>query len=61
MSRLTDPGFSGRHLREVLRQRPALCEAEHYQEGLDVVFDAGVQLAFDGEHPDVPAALAALA
>ena len=59
MSRLTDPGFSGRHLREVLRQRPALCEAEHYQEGLDVVFDAGVQLAFDGEHPDVPAALAA--
>ena len=59
MSPLNDPEFSGRHLREVLRQRPALCEAEHYQEGLVVVHDAGVQLAFDGEHPDVPAALAA--
>ena len=59
MSRLTDPEFSGRHLREVLRQRPAQCEAEHYQEGLVVVHDAGVQLAFEGTHPDVPAALAA--
>ena len=59
MSRLTDPEFSGRHLREVLRQRPALCEAEHYQDGLVVVHDAGVQLAFEGVHPDVPAALAA--
>ena len=59
VSRLTDPEFSGRHLREVLRQRPAQCEAEHYQEGLVVVHDAGVQLAFEGEHPDVPAALAA--
>jgi alkyl sulfatase BDS1-like metallo-beta-lactamase superfamily hydrolase len=59
MSPLNDPEFSGRHLREVLRQRPALCEAEHYQEGLVVVHDAGVQLAFEGEHPDVPAALAA--
>ncbi len=59
MSPLTDPDFSGRHLREVLRQRPDLCEAEHYQQGLEVVHDAGVQLAFDGEHPDVPAALAA--
>ena len=43
--------FSGRHLREVLRQRPALCEAEHYHEGLVVVHDAGVQLAFDGSPP----------
>jgi len=59
MSRLHDPEFSGRHLREVLRQRPALCEAEHYQEGLVVVHEAGVQLAFDGDHPDVPAALTA--
>ena len=59
MNPLHDPEFSGRHLREVLRQRPALCEAEHYQEGLVVVHDAGVQLAFDGDHPDVPAALAA--
>ena len=59
VSRLTDPEFSGRHLRQVLRQRPAQCEAEHYQEGLVVVHDAGVQLAFEGEHPDVPAALAA--
>lgn len=59
MSTLHDPGFSGRHLREVLRQRPAVCEAEHYQEGLVVVHDAGVQLAFDGDHPDVPAQLAA--
>ena len=59
MSLLHDPEFSGRHLREVLRQRPDVCEAEHYQDGLVVVHDAGVQLAFDGEHPDVPAALAA--
>ena len=59
MNTLTDPDFSGRHLREVLRQRPDLCEAEHYQQGLEVVHDAGVQLAFEGEHPDVPAALAA--
>ncbi len=59
MSPLHDPQFSGRHLREVLRQRPALCEAEHYHEGLAVVHDPGVQLAFDGTHPDVPAALAA--
>ena len=59
MSTLTDPDFSGRHLREVLRQRPDLCEAEHYQQGLEVVHDAGVQLAFEGEHPDVPAALVA--
>jgi alkyl sulfatase BDS1-like metallo-beta-lactamase superfamily hydrolase len=59
MNRLSDPDFSGRHLRDVLRQRPALCEAEHYQEGLVTVHDTGVQLAFDGEHPDVPSALAA--
>ncbi len=59
MSTLHDPEFSGRHLREVLRQRPALCESEHYQDGLVVVHDAGVQLAFEGDHPDVPAALAA--
>jgi alkyl sulfatase BDS1-like metallo-beta-lactamase superfamily hydrolase len=59
MSVLTDPEFSGRHLREVLRQRPDVCEAEHYQQGLVVVHDAGVQLAFDGNHPDVPAQLAA--
>ena len=59
MSALQDPGFSGRHLREVLRQRPDVCEAEHYQDGLVVVHDAGVQLAFDGNHPDVPAALTA--
>ncbi len=59
MSTLHDSGFSGRHLREVLRQRPDVCEAEHYQEGLVVVHDAGVQLAFDGDHPDVPAQLAA--
>ena len=59
MSPLHDPQFSGRHLREVLRQRPALCEAEHYHEDLAVVHDPGVQLAFDGTHPDVPAALAA--
>lgn len=59
MNLLNDPEFSGRHLREVLRQRPALCEAEHYQEGLVVVHETGAQLAFEGEHPDVPAALAA--
>lgn len=59
MSLLQDPQFSGRHLREVLRQRHDVCDAEHYQEGLVVVHDAGVQLAFDGDHPNVPAALAA--
>lgn len=59
MSRLNDPAFTGRHLREVLRRRPDVCEAEHYQEGLVVVHDGGVQLAFDAEHPDVPAQLAA--
>lgn len=59
MTVLTDPAFSGRHLREVLRRRPDACEAEHYQDGLVVVHDAGVQLAFDGEHPDVPTQLAA--
>lgn len=58
MSTLHDPEFSGRHLREVLRQRPDVCEAEHYQDGLVVVHDRGVQLAFDGDHPDVPAQLA---
>lgn len=59
MSTLHDPEFSGRHLREVLRQRPAICSSEHYQDGLVVVHDAGVQLAFDGDHPDVPSALSA--
>lgn len=59
MSALHDAGFSGRHLREVLHLRPDTCEAEHYHKGLTVVHDAGVQLAFDGEHPDVPAPLAA--
>ena len=59
MSVLHDPAFSGRHLREVLRQRPDLCEAEHYQQDLVVVHDSGMQRAFDGQHPDVPAALAA--
>ena len=59
MSQLNDPAFSGRHLREVLRRRPDVCEAEHYQAGLVVVHDAGMQLAFDAEHPDVPAQLAA--
>lgn len=42
MSLLQDPQFSGRHLREVLRQRHDVCDAEHYQEGLVVVHDAGV-------------------
>ena len=46
MSTRNDPEFSGRHLREVLRQRPDVCAAEHYQDGLLVVHDAGVQLAF---------------
>lgn len=59
MSLLHDPEFSGRHLREVLRQRPDLCEMENYHDGLEVVHETGVLLAFDGEHPDVPAALAA--
>ncbi len=59
MSLFHDPDFPGRHLREVLRQRPDACEADHYQEGLVVVHDTGVQLAFDGDHPDVPAQLAA--
>lgn len=59
MSTLNDPGFSGRHLRDVLRQRPDVCAAEHYQQGLVVVHDAGVQLAFEGDHADVPAQLAA--
>ncbi len=59
MSFLNDPAFSGKHLREVLRKRPALCEAPHYQDGLVVVHDPGVQLAFEGDHPDVPAQLAA--
>lgn len=59
MSTLHDPKFSGKHLRDVLRRRPELCEAAHYQEGLEVVHDAGVQLAFDSDHPDVPTALAA--
>ena len=59
MSPLHDPQFPGRHLSEVLRQRPAVCESEHYHEGLEVVHEAGVQLAFEGEHPDVPAAMAA--
>jgi alkyl sulfatase BDS1-like metallo-beta-lactamase superfamily hydrolase len=59
MSKLNDPAFTGRHLREVLRRRPDVCEAEHYQEGLVVIHDGGVQLAFDEQHPDVPAQLAA--
>lgn len=59
MSLLHDPGFSGRHLREVLRLRPDTCDAEHYQDGLVVVHDNGTQLAFDGEHVDVPAQLSA--
>ena len=59
MSLLHDPGFSGRHLREVLRLRPDTCDAEHYQDGLVVVHDSGAQLAFDGEHVDVPAQLSA--
>ena len=57
MSTLNDPEFSGRHLREVLRQRPDVCAAEHYQDGLLVVHDAGVQLAFEADHADVPAPL----
>lgn len=59
MNLLNDPAFSGKHLREVLRKRPELCEAPHYQDGLVVVHDPGVQLAFEGDHPDVPAQLAA--
>ena len=59
MKTVPSPSFSGRHLREVLRQRPALCEAEHYHQDLVVVHDAGVQLAFDASHPDVPSALSA--
>lgn len=59
MSLLHDQEFSGRNLREVLRQRPGLCDAEHYHEALVVVHDTGVQLAFDADHPDVPAPLAA--
>lgn len=59
MSALQDPDFPGRNLRDVLRQKHMVCEAEHYQDGLEVVHDAGVQLAFDEDHPDVPAALTA--
>ena len=44
MSTLNDPGFSGRHLREVLRKRPDVCAAEHYLKRFVVVHDAGVQL-----------------
>lgn len=43
MSPLHDPGFSGRHLREVMRLRSDACEAGHYQ----------------GNHPNVPTQLAA--
>ena len=60
MSTLNDPEFSGRHLREVLRQRPDVCATEHYQDGLLVVHDAGVQLAVEAveaDHADVPAPL----
>jgi alkyl sulfatase BDS1-like metallo-beta-lactamase superfamily hydrolase len=59
MSLLSDQEFSGRNLREVLRRRPDACEAEHYHEDLVVVYDGGVQLAFDASHPDVPTQLAA--
>ena len=48
MSTLTDPDFSGRHLREVLSQRPDRCEAAHFQQGLEGLHDARVQLAFMG-------------
>ncbi len=59
MSNLASEDFSGRHLREVLKRQPVLCDMSYYHEGVKVLFETGQQLAFDESHPDVPAAMAA--